>query len=400
MIYLDHAATTPVRGEVVEAMRPYWSEVGGNPSSTYQWAQQARRAVDEARATVARILGARPQEVIFTSGGTESDNAAIKGVAFASRGRGNHIITTAIEHHAVLHTCQWLEQFGFETTYLPVDRFGMVDPQDVAAAITDQTVLISVMYANNEIGTIEPIAEIGRIAKARKVPFHTDAVQAGGALDLHVGRLGVDLLSLSGHKFYGPKGVGVLYVRSSARWQPQQQGGAQERDRRGGTENTPGIVGLATAMKLAYDELGESNAHVQRLRDRLVEGILSRVTDCELTGHPTQRLPNNASFVFKHVEGESILLSLDVRGIYASSASACTSGSIEPSHVITALGYPPEIGRGSLRLTTGRENTDEDVDTVLEELPKAIETLRAMSPAFAAMAQTTPTSVPASAGRA
>ena len=383
MIYLDHAATTAARPEVVEAMAPYWSELGGNPSSTYQWAQQARRALDEARATVAGVLGARPQDVIFTSGGTESDNAAIKGVAFASRGRGNHIVTSAIEHHAVLHTCAWLEQFGIETTYLPVDRYGMVDPNAVEAAITDGTVLISIMYANNEIGTIEPIAEIGRIAKAHRVPFHTDAVQAAGALDLNVNRLGVDLLSLSGHKFYGPKGVGVLYVRSGTRWQPQQQGGAQERDRRGGTENTPGIVGLATALRLADAEREAQNAHAQRLRDRLIEGILSRVPDSELTGHRTQRLPNNASFVFKYVEGESILLSLDVRGIYASSASACTSGSIEPSHVIMALGYPSEVGRGSLRLTVGRENTDADVDRVLDELPTAIETLRAMSPAFA-----------------
>ena len=366
-------------------MRPYWSELGGNPSSVYQWGQQARRAVDDARVTVAGILGARPQEVIFTSGGTESDNAAIKGVALAARarGRGSHIITSAIEHHAVLHTCQWLEQFGFQTTYLPVDRYGLVNPSDVAAAITDQTALVSIMYANNEIGTVEPIAEIARIARARKVPFHTDAVQAGGALDLDVNRLGVDLLSLSGHKFYGPKGVGVLYVRSGTRWQPQQQGGAQERDRRAGTENTPGIVGLAAALKLAYQEQPQANAHVQALRDRLIEGVLSRIPDCELTGHPTQRLPNNASFVFRHVEGESILLSLDVRGIYASSASACTSGSIEPSHVITALNCPADSARGSLRLTVGRENTEEEVGRVLEELPAAIAALRAMSPAFA-----------------
>jgi len=396
-IYLDHAATTPVRPEVAAAMAPFWSERAGNPSSIYQWGREARRALDEARETVAAILGARPQEIIFTSGGTESDNAAIKGVAFANRRRGNHIITTAIEHHAVLHTCEWLEQFGFQTTYLPVDRYGLVDPAAVEAAITDQTVLITIMYANNEIGTIEPIAEIARIARARKIPFHTDAVQAGGALDLNVNRLGVDLLSLSAHKFYGPKGVGVLYVRSGTRWQPQQQGGAQERNRRAGTENTAGIVGLATALKLAYDHLEEHNAHVQRLRDRLIEGILSAVPDCQLTGHPTRRLPNNASFAFRYVEGESILLSLDVKGIYASSGSACTSGALEPSHVLVALGLPPELARGSLRLTTGLDNTEAQIDRVIAELVPAIASLRAMSPAFAGAP---PAAVPAAVGGA
>jgi cysteine desulfurase len=339
--------------------------------------------VDEARESTAAVLGARPQEVIFTSGGTESDNAAIKGVAFANRARGNHIITTAIEHHAVLHTCEWLEQFGFRTTYLPVDRHGLVDPGAVAEAITDQTVLISVMYANNEVGTIEPLAEISRVARARRIPFHTDAVQAGGALDLNVNRLGVDLLSLSAHKFYGPKGVGVLYVRSGTRWQPQQQGGAQERDRRAGTENTAGIAGLATALRLAYAELEDANAHVRDLRDRLIAGVLERIPRCDLTGHPERRLPNNASFVIHHVEGESILLSLDMQAIAASSGSACTSGALEPSHVITALGLPPEIARGSLRLTTGRENTRAEIDRILEVLPPAIANLRAMSPAFA-----------------
>jgi cysteine desulfurase len=382
-IYLDHAATTPVRPEVVEAMLPYWSAQAGNPSSVYAWGRAARRAVDDARESVAALLGARPQEIIFTSGGTESDNAAIKGVAFANRARGQHIITSAIEHHAVLHTCQWLEQFGYRTTYLPVDRHGVVDPAAVAEAITDDTVLISIMYANNEIGTIEPLAEIARLARARRIPFHTDAVQAGGALDLQVNRLGVDLLSLSGHKLYGPKGVGVLYVRSGTRWQPQQQGGAQERDRRAGTENTAGIVGLATALRLAYAGLESGNAHLRDLRDRLIAGVLERIPRCELTGHPEQRLPNSASFVFHHVEGESILLSLDMQSIAASSGSACTSGALEPSHVIAALGFPPEIARGSLRLTVGRENTRDEIDRVLDVLPPAIDSLRAMSPAFA-----------------
>jgi cysteine desulfurase len=388
-VYLDHAATTPVRPEVIEAMMPYWAARAGNPSSVYQWGREGRRAVDDAREVVAAILGARPQEIIFTSGGTESDNAAIKGVAFASRsrrgGQSSHIITTAIEHHAVLHSCEWLDQLGCRTTYLPVDRYGLVDPQAVADAITEETMLISVMYANNEIGTIEPLAEIARIARARRIPFHTDAVQAGGALDLHVNRLGVDLLSLSGHKFYGPKGVGVLYVRAGTRWQPQQQGGAQERDRRGGTENTPGIVGLATALRLAEAERETANAHAQALRDRLISGVLEAIPQAELTGHPTVRLPNSASFVFPHVEGESILLSLDMKGIFASSGSACTSGALEPSHVIDALGYPPEVARGSLRLTVGRENTAADIDRVLAELPPAIASLRAMSPAFASI---------------
>jgi cysteine desulfurase len=385
-IYLDHAATTAVRPEVVEAMLPYLTERAGNPSSVYAYGRDARRALDDAREEIAALLGARPTELLFTGGGTEADNAAIKGVAFAARARGkSHVITSQIEHHAVLHTCEWLEQFGFTTTYLPVDRYGTVDPAAVEAAITEQTALISVMYANNEVGTIEPIAEIARLARAHKVPFHTDAVQAGGQLDLDVRRLGVDLLSLSAHKFYGPKGVGLLYVRSGTRWQPQQQGGAQERNRRAGTENTAGIAGMATALRLAYAELEHANARLVALRDRLIAGVLDRIPDVELTGHPTQRLPNSASFVFQHVEGESILLSLDVKEIYASSGSACTSGALEPSHVITALGYPPEGARGSLRLTLGRENTSDEIDRVLSELPAAIGALRAMSPAYAAV---------------
>jgi cysteine desulfurase len=365
-------------------MAPFWSDTAGNPSSIYEWGRDARRAVDRAREQVAAVLRARPQEIIFTSGGTESDNAAIKGVALALRRRGNHILTSAIEHHAVLHACDWLEQFGFECTKLPVDRYGTVAPELVAEAITDRTVLISIMYANNEVGTIQPVAEIARIARAHRIPMHTDAVQAGGALDLDVQRLGVDLLSLSAHKFYGPKGAGVLYVRAGTPWQPQQHGGAQERDRRAGTENTPGIVGLATALRLAYDRLDTNNAHVQLLRDRLVAGIAAAIPDTQLTGHPTHRLPNNASFAFKHVEGESILLSLDVRGISASSASACTSGAFEPSHVIAALGLQDDWNRGSLRLTTGLDNTAEQIDYVVAELPRAIAALRALSPAYAA----------------
>ncbi|HET7770948.1 MAG TPA: cysteine desulfurase NifS [Chloroflexota bacterium] len=387
-IYLDHAATTPVRPEVVEAMLPFLTERAGNPSSVYAYGREARRALDDAREQIAALIGARPQEALFTSGGTESDNAAIKGAAFAARARSsgaNHIITSAIEHHAVLHSCEWLAQLGFETTYLPVDRHGLVDPDAVRAAITDRTALITIMLANNEIGTIEPIAEIGRIARERKIPFHTDAVQAGGALPLDVRQLNVDMLSLSAHKFYGPKGVGLLYVRTGTRWQPLQHGGAQERNRRAGTENTAGIVGMVTALRLAHETMAVDSARLTALRDRLVHGLLERIPHGELTGHPTQRLPGSASFVFEHVEGESILLSLDVKGIYASSGSACTSGALEPSHVITALGFPPEIARGSLRLTLGRDNTAADVDRVIEELPPAIAALREMSPAFAAI---------------
>ena len=382
---MDHAATTPVDPRVVEAMLPYFSQKYGNASSIYSLGREARQAIEDARRTVADILGCDPKEVIFTSCGSESDNLAIRGVAFAQRhrGKGNHIITSPIEHHAVSHTVEQLEKyFGFEVTYVPVDRYGMVDPDDVGRAIRDDTVLISIMYANNEVGTIEPIAEIGEIARQRGIPFHTDAVQAGGALDLNVDRLKVDLLSLSAHKFYGPKGIGVLYVRQGTPLLPMQTGGGHERNRRAGTENVPYIVGLARALEIAYDELESNNRRIRRLRDRLIEGVLSRIPEAELTGHPTQRLPNNASFVIKYVEGESILLNLDMMGVCASSGSACTSASLEPSHVLLAMGIPPEVAHGSLRLTLGRENTEEDVDYVLEVLPPIVEKLRAMSPLY------------------
>jgi len=379
-IYLDHAATTPVDPDVVQAMLPYFTEKFGNPSSIYAPAREARKAMDWARETVAGILGASPSEVVFTSGGTESDNLAIKGAAFANRHKGNHIITTQIEHHAVLHTCEYLEKrFGFRVTYLPVDQHGTVDLDALQRALTPDTILVTIMYANNEVGTIQPIQEISQIVKAAGVLFHTDAVQAGGALDLNVDKLGVDMLSLSAHKFYGPKGVGVFYVRKGTSYWPQQHGGGQERGRRAGTENTAGIVGLATALKLAYDRLETHNAHVSKLRDRLIDGIL-KIPGAYLTGHPTNRLPNNASFVFDYVEGESILLSLDMMGIGASSGSACTSASLEPSHVLKAMGVPIERAHGSLRLTTGSGNTEEDIDRVVEVLPGIIERLRAMSP--------------------
>ncbi|MBC7225181.1 MAG: aminotransferase class V-fold PLP-dependent enzyme, partial [Anaerolineae bacterium] len=343
IIYLDHAATTPVDPRVVETMLPYWTEQYGNPSSIYSLGRAAARAMEEARETVAGILHCEPREVIFTSCGTESDNLAIRGVAFARRaaGKGNHIITSSVEHHAVGHTVEQLvKHFGFEATFLPVDQYGVVDPDEVRKAIRKDTVLISIMYANNEIGTIEPIAEIGAIAREHGIPFHTDAVQAGGALSLDVNALNVDLLSLSAHKFYGPKGVGVLYARRGVSFWPMQTGGGQERRRRAGTENVPYIVGLATALRLAYEELEEHNARLIRLRDRLIQGVLERIPDSQLTGHPTNRLPNSASFVFRGIEGESILLNLDMEGICASSGSACTSASLEPSHVLLALGLP------------------------------------------------------------
>ncbi len=376
-IYLDHAATTPLDPRVLEVMLPYFTTEYGNASSIYLLGRHAMQAIDSAREQVAEILHCRPTEIAFTGCGSESDNLALKGMAYASQKKGNHIITTPIEHHAVLHTCQYLERFGFKTTYLPVDSYGCVNPDDVAQAITDQTILVSVMYANNEVGTIEPIAEIGRICRAKKVPFHVDAVQAGGSLSLDVSALHADLLSLSAHKFYGPKGIGILYVRQGMRILPQLQGGSQERGRRAGTENVAGIVGAATALRLAYEELPHIMPRLIALRDRLIEGLLT-VPGSVLTGHPTHRLPNNASFCFEGVEGESILLNLDMLGIAASTGSACTSGSTEPSHVLVAMGLPPEVAHGSLRLTLGKENTDADIDVILSEVPKIVAKLRSL----------------------
>jgi cysteine desulfurase len=389
-IYMDHAATTAVDPRVVEAMLPYFNPKYGNASSIYRLGQEAAEAIDEARRTVADILGCQPREVIFTSCGTESDNLALRGVGWARRnlGKGNHIITSPIEHHAVSHTCEQLKKhFGFEITYLPVDEHGLVDPDDVGRAIKDNTILITIMYANNEVGTIEPIAEIGKVAKQMGVPFHTDAVQAGGSLNLDVDDLNVDLLSLSAHKFYGPKGVGVLYARKGVPLLPTQTGGGHEGNRRAGTESVPFIVGLATALKIAYEELETNNQRIAALRDRLIKGILDSIVEVELTGHPTNRLPNSASFVFRYIEGESMLLNLDLAGIWASSGSACSSGELEPSHVLLAMGIPPEVAHGSLRLTLGRENTEEDVDYVLEILPGIVQKLRAMSPLYEVTSQ-------------
>jgi len=377
-IYLDHAATTALDPRVLDTMLPYLTTEYGNASSIYTLGRHAMQALDNSREQVAELLHCRSNEIAFVGCGSESDNLAIKGVAFASQKKGNHLITSSIEHHAVLHTCQYLDRFGFKTTYLPVDEYGQVNPDDVGRAITDQTVLVSIMYASNEVGTIEPIAEIGRICRARKIPFHVDAVQAaGGTLPIDVTALNVDLLSLSAHKFYGPKGVGILYVRQGTRMLPQLQGGSQERGRRAGTENVAGIVGAASAIRLAYEEAPHIRPRIQALRDRLIEGIL-KIPHSRLTGHPTERLPSNASFCFEGVEGESILLNLDMLGIAASSGSACTSGSVEPSHVLVAMGLAPEWSHGSLRLSLGKENTEEDVERVISVLPGVVEKLRGL----------------------
>ena len=384
VIYLDHSATTPVREEVLRAMLPYFSESFGNPSSIYTLAQESRKAVDDARETISHLLGARMSEIVFTSGGTESDNAALKGVAFALKHVGNHIITSNIEHHAVLHTCHQLEQFGFNVTYLPVDRDGLISPDEVAAAITDETILVSIMMANNEIGTIQPIKEITRLVKEeaerrrRTITVHTDAVQAAGLLEINVRDRGVDLLSLSAHKFHGPKGVGLLYIRRGTAFEPQSMGGGQERQRRSGTENVPGIVGLAEAYRLACEERDEVAERCLRLRERLLAGLEERIDRVHINGHPTRRLPNNINVSFENVEGEPVLLGLDFAGIWASSGSACSSASLEPSHVLLAIGLSADLAQGSLRITLGRENTEEDVDYVLSVLPGLVEKLRAM----------------------
>ena len=390
LIYMDHAATTPVRPEVLDAMLPYFSQSFGNPSSIYSLAQDGRKAMDDARDTVAGVLGARMSTIVFTSGGTESDNAAVKGAAFALRDAGNHIVTSSIEHHAVLHSCDQLERMGFEVTYLPVDEYGTVNPDDVGRAITDRTTLVSVMLANNEIGTIQPVAEIASVVKGearrrgRTIVVHTDAVQAAGLLDLNVADLGVDLLSLSAHKFHGPKGAGVLYVKRGTPFEPQQMGGGQERQRRSGTENVPLIVGLAEALRLASEERESLSAHCLHLRDRITAGILETTEGAHLNGHPTARLANNVNISFESVEGEPLLLGLDFAGICASSGSACSSASLEPSHVLTAIGLSPELARGSLRVTVGADNTDDDADYLLKTLDGLVERLRAMGTLTAA----------------
>ncbi len=379
-IYLDNAATTACAPEVVAAMMPYFTQVFGNASSIHAWGREAKRAVEAARRQVAKALNAAvPQEILFTAGGSESDNWAIKGAAFARQERGRHIITTAIEHHAVLHTCQWLEKQGFEVTYLPVDACGRVSAAQVEKALRPDTVLVSVMTANNEVGTIQPVAEIGEICRARGVLFHTDAVQAVGAIPVDVQAMNVDLLSLSAHKFHGPKGVGALYVRRGVKLDNLIHGGAQERGMRAGTENLPGIVGLGRAIELATGSLAENAARIICLRERLIAGIRERVSDVRLNGHPTERLPGNCNLSFGQVEGEALLLRLDLAGIAGSSGSACTSGTLDPSHVLLAMGLSPAAAHGSLRLTLGTDATDADIDAVLERLPPIVEDLRAMT---------------------
>jgi len=384
-IYLDHAATTPPDPRVVEAMLPFFTTHWGNPSSIYLEGQEARRAIDAARKAIADLLQASPREIVFTSGGTESDNAAIRGAAFAqrARGRGNHIVTTAVEHHAVLHTVEQLEREGFRATYLPVDSEGVVSLDALAEAVGPETVVVSIMTANNEVGTIQPVAEAARIARERnpRVVVHTDAVQAAGSLDITPSHLGVDLLSLAGHKIYGPKGIGLLYIKNRTPWQPLILGGSQEKERRAGTENVPGIVGLAVAMQLAWQERESFNAHVGRLRNRLLFELPERIPDTVITGpvDPDRRLPNNFSCCFRNVEGESVLLALDMADIAASSGSACTTGALEPSHVLTAMGIDPDLAHASLRLTLGRHTTDEEIDRVLEVLPAIVAKLRSLA---------------------
>jgi len=379
-VYMDHAATTPTRPEVVEEMLPCFTERFGNPSSIYALAREAQVTMERARGRVAEAIGARPENIFFTSGGTEADNWAIKGVAAANRKKGDHIVTSSIEHHAVLHACQALEKQGYRVTYLPVDEFGLIDPAAVEEAITDKTILVSVMAANNEIGTIQPVAAIAKVAHDHGVPFHTDAVQAIGAVPIDVDAMGIDLLSLSAHKFYGPKGTGALYIRKKTPIGTFMDGGAQERGRRAGTENVPGIVGLGKAIELATADIEGRNRRIVAMRDRLIRGILETIPDTRLNGHPVERLANNVNVAFRYVEGESILLMLDALGIAASTGSACTSASLEPSHVLTACGLPHEEAHGSLRLTLGHRNTDDDVDYVLSVLPRVIERLRKMSP--------------------
>lgn len=381
-IYLDNAATTRVKDEVYESMQPYFTEWYGNPSSIYRFAGESRKAIENARAVTADFLGAKPEEIYFTGGGSESDNWALKAAAFANRGKGKHIITSTIEHHAILHTCRYLEKLGFEITYVKVDENGVIKLDELKAAVRKDTILITIMFANNEIGTIQPIREIGELAHRNGILFHTDAVQAYGHERIDVEELHIDLLSASGHKMNGPKGVGILYIRNSVKIGSFIHGGAQERGRRAGTYNTPGIVGFGKATEIAKRELEKRRGCESGLRDYLIDRVLAEIPYTRLNGHRSRRLSNNANFSFRFIEGESLLILLDQKNIAASSGSACTSGSLDPSHVLLAIGLPHEIAHGSLRLTLSEETTKEELDYVVEELKKIVERLRSMSPLY------------------
>lgn len=381
-VYLDHSATTPVKPAVLEAMLPYFTEHFGNASSIHQFGRPNKARITEARETLAKTLNAKPEEIYFTAGGTESDNWALRSIAEAYRSKGNHIITTKIEHHAILHTCEYLEKNGCEVTYLDVDADGLISLEALQAAITDKTILISVMFINNEIGTMQPIAEIGRIAREKGVLFHTDAVQAYGNMAIDVDAMNIDLLSLSAHKIYGPKGIGLLYARQGVRLPSFILGGAQERKRRAGTENVPGIIGFAKAAELAHAELDTHIRHLQSLRDKLIDRVLKEIPYSRLNGHPVHRHPGNANISFEFIEGEALLLSLDMVGIAGSSGSACTSGSLDPSHVLMAIGLSHEIAHGSLRLTIGDSTTEEDIDYTVDQLKVIVDRLRQMSPLY------------------
>lgn len=382
MIYLDNAATTKVDKEVYEAMEPYFQEFYGNPSSIYTFAGKSKKEIEDAKRTVAEFIGAKPKEIYFTSGGSESDNWAVKGAALARQDKGKHIITSKIEHHAILHTCEFLEKQGFEVSYIDVDENGVIKLEELKKAIREDTILISVMFANNEIGTIQPIQEIGEIAHEKGIVFHTDAVQAYGHVPINVDELHVDILSASGHKINGPKGIGIMYLRDSIKIEPLIHGGAQERGKRGGTHNTPGIIGFGKATQIAAGKMEERRAYETELRDYFIEKVMKEVPYTKLNGHRTQRLSNNANFSFRFIEGESLLIMLDRKGIYGSSGSACTSGSLDPSHVLLAIGLPHEIAHGSLRLTLSEDNTKEEIDYVVEQLKEIVDKLRMMSPLY------------------
>lgn len=382
-IYMDYAATTPIKKEVVDAMMPYLTEHFGNPSSVHGFGRDVKKAIDESRMTIAKAINAAPEDIFFTGGGSESDNMAIKGIAFAYKDKGNHIITSKIEHHAVLHTCEYLEKHhGFEVTYLDVDKDGIVSLDELNAAISDKTILITIMQANNEIGTVQPVKEIAQLAREKGVFFHTDAVQALGNIEIDVKDMGVDLMSFTAHKIYGPKGIGALYMRKGIKLHPLIHGGSQERKKRAGTENVAGIVAFAKAVELATNDIQGHASRQMQLRDHLIDSVLSRIPHTRLNGHRQKRLPGNANFCFEFIEGESILLSLDLLGVAASSGSACTSGSLDPSHVLMALGLPHEIAHGSLRLTIGDMTTKEDIDFVVDNLEKIVLRLRELSPLY------------------